>query len=129
MTAQSVGLALILPAADRADGNALACALGHDVPLGATFGVPLSPSGSEPATHYGTHTWVLPAFIDLLSGAALGTLPDIDWPAFGLTEARVRELVAALVTSSVDDDADTIAHFDATAASVGLARIVSDPFA
>lgn len=124
-----IGLALILPAADRADGNALACALGHDVPPGATFGVPLSPSGAEPATHYGTHTWVMPAFIDLLAGAAQGTLPDLDWAAFGLTEARVRELVAALVTSSVDDGADTIAHFDATAASAGLARIAPDPFA
>ena len=124
-----IGLALILPAADQADGNALACALGHDVPPGATFGVPLSPSGAEPATHFGCRATVLPVFIAQVEAARLGTLPDVDWAASGLTGARVHELVAALVVSSDDGGADPLAHFDATAATAGLSRIVRDPLA
>lgn len=124
-----IGLALILPAADQADGNALACALGHDMPPGATFGVPLSPSGAEPATHFGCHGNVMPVFVDLVHGAQLGTLPELDWTAFGLTEARVHELATALIVSNDDSSADPLAHFDATAATAGLLRIAHDPFA
>lgn len=124
-----VGLALILPAADQADGNALACALGHDVLPGATFGVPLSADGSAPATHYGAHTWGLPVFVDLLTGAAQGTLPDLDWAAVGLTEARIHELVAALLYSTRPTTDDAAGHFIELAASAGLQPIAHDPFA
>jgi hypothetical protein len=54
VNAYSVSLVMICPAAAMAQVNALGAALGHSE---NEFGVPLSPTGEEPATHYGLHTW------------------------------------------------------------------------
>lgn len=127
MTLQAtIGLVLILPAAIRDDGNRLACALGHDEMPGATYAVPLSSSGLEPATHYGTHTWALPAFLDLLAGAAQGTLPEINWAQFGLTLQRVQEVISELIYGVDAPGADPLSNFEAIASNANLRRIEVD---
>ena len=45
---------LILPDAQVATGNAVSEAMGWGSP---TYTIPLSADGTEPASHYGLHTW------------------------------------------------------------------------
>lgn len=93
-------VAAILPAADRPDGDRLSWALGYqpDPAQGfSTFSVPLSADGVEPATHYGFNAQATaPEFVALLQGAQGGQLPPVDWAAYGLTAARVLDVVAAM---------------------------------
>lgn len=102
-------LALILPSSDQDDGQKLAWALGRQPdPQNAstqTFTVPLSSDGSEPASHYGALSQATDeGFVSLLQDANQdGTLPDVAWSDFGLTAARVGELVSAM-TYSVDEN-------------------------
>ena len=88
---------LILPAHLRDAGNRVACALGHDELPGHTYSVPLTTG--EGVTHYGCHTWAQQSFVDLLSAAAGGELPDLPWADYGLTEADVVDVVEALIAS------------------------------
>lgn len=71
-----ISLVLILPAAHRDQGNAIAVAIGHDVPPGHTYSVPLSSDGSAPATHYGCRTWASPGFVAAIEIARTGVVPD-----------------------------------------------------
>lgn len=48
-----VSLVMICPAAAMEQVSAIGVALGHSE---NEFSVPLSPTGNEPATHYGLHT-------------------------------------------------------------------------
>jgi hypothetical protein len=61
------------------------------------FSVPLSADGSGPITHYGGFAsgGVSPAFVQLISDAGQGALPDIEWPD-ELPEATVLPLLAKL---------------------------------
>jgi hypothetical protein len=116
-------LALILPATDRDDGNKLAVALGRDVWPGNTFSVPLSVDGTEPATHYGALSAATDqTFIDTLNGATQGTLPDVDWSEYELTETRVTKLIGALTTAVTDSSDPQQAWADALSAA-GVQRV------
>jgi len=104
---------LILPAALRDAGNALGEAMGWGP---GNYSVPLSPSGLEPATHYGLHAWVAQAFLDTLDA---GALPD----GLDFAQADFDALLRALVVSvRVGMDG----HFDAVCAEQGLARVTGD---
>lgn len=61
---------LILPAAQQTIGNALAEVIGWPQ---ESFSVALSPTGAEPATHYGYHAWAEQSFFDVW---AAETKPD-----------------------------------------------------
>jgi hypothetical protein len=101
---------LILPAALRAKGNALGEALGHGP---NSYSVPLSATGSEPATHYGLHTWADQAFLALLSDPHV---PDgVDYPQADL------DAVAGSLVASVRDDVQ--GHFAEVVAGDGLAVV------
>ena len=63
---------LIIPAALREKANALAEAMGWGP---NNYSVPLSVGGTDPATHYGLHSWVGPEFVDLLAAADRGQMP------------------------------------------------------
>jgi hypothetical protein len=127
MTQHVYSVVGIIPAADRDDANLLAAALRHDVLPGHTFAAPFSADGSEPATHYGYQAAVTQTFVDQITGAGSGVWPIADFGAFGLTEARANELLAAMTLSvaarSVSDGA---AHVDATLSAEGLRRIIPD---
>jgi len=93
-------IASIVPAAYRADGDLLMWALGYqpDPATGAsTYSVPLSATGTEPATHYGCNAQAAePAVAQMLQGAQQGVLPPIDWAAYSLTPERVLAVVQAM---------------------------------
>lgn len=119
-----ISVVLILPAHLRDDGNRLACALGHDTLPGTTYGTPLSPTGSEPPTHYGARTWAEQSFVDTLNAAAEGSVPTIQWATFGLTEEAVSRVVRGLVYSVVED-ASVLPHeqFGAMLENLGLTPV------
>lgn len=120
MSAYDVSLALMVPDALKAKANLLACALGHDALPGNTYSVPLSADGSEPATHWACHAWVQQSLVEMLSGAGQGVLPPIPWEDYGLTEADVYAVLAALVAS---EPSPVLVDFDAWAAGHGLERV------
>lgn len=124
MSAFQYSVVLIIPAAQRMDANLVACALGHDVPPGQTFSVPLSENGADPATHYGCHTWAQQALIDLLMDfAQTQSLPqDAMWEAVGLSMETASATIAAMVPS-VSTEIVGAAHFEAVLTQLGLQNI------
>lgn len=111
MSNWALSIVMIVPADLRETANRLACALGHDVMPGNTFSAPLSTDGSEPATHYGCRTVAKQEFVDLLTAADGGTLPDdIAWGDFGLSAEDVPPVLAALITD-VHPAAEAGGHF------------------
>lgn len=123
MTDWSYSLVMIVPASLQDAANRLACALGHDVLPGHTFSVPLSADGSEPATHFGCRTAAQQSFLDLLSGAAEGALPDLPWADYGITEQDIADVLASLI-SDAQPASEMIGHFDAALAANDLVRVV-----
>lgn len=121
----TLSIVMVVPAAQRDTANKLACALGHDVMPGRTFSVPLSSDGSEPATHYGCRTAAQQSFVDLLTAAGQGELPDVSWADFELTAGDIPAVLAALVID-VRPAGQIYGHFDAVLAAQGLARVVED---
>lgn len=68
-------LVLIIPAALRAEANALGAALGHGPD---SYSVALSADGLEPATHYGLNfVDPAPAFLDMIEQGS--PPPDLDF--------------------------------------------------
>lgn len=99
MTRFAYSVTLIVPTSGREAANRLSKALGRDAAdPPKTFVVPLSGDGSKPATHFGCHAWADQSFVDLLTAAGEGTLPEVDWEAFGLTEARVFEVLGGMIS-------------------------------
>ena len=117
----TISLALAVPAALRDKANRLSCALGHDTMPGSTYSVPLSPTGQEPATHYGCHAWVQPSFVEILAGASQGHLPEIDWADYDLTAGDVAAVVDGLIASEPQAE---LLDIDGWLAMHGLVRVM-----
>lgn len=115
-----ISVALILPATYREAGDALSVALGHDVGVGQTYSVGLSPDGSDPATHYGCRTWATPEFAASIIAAQAGNPPAVA----GVSAEQVSALIAHLMWSQ-RPYGEHAGHFDALAAQHGLQRLVS----
>lgn len=108
---------LIIPTAQRAKANALGEALGHGP---NNYSVALSPTGSEPATHWGGRGEVNDEFIAMLAAAAQGNPPaGLDYPS-----ADVAEVIDALIA---DFRADMNGHFGAVLDAQGLRMVVFEP--
>ena len=126
MTDWPFSIVLLIPAALQDRANRLSCALGYDELPGNTYSVPLSADGSEPATHYGCRSQAKQEFIDILEGAASGSLPDgLDLAAFDLTPTDVAPIMGALIWDARPAD-QMEGHFDAVTAAHGLQRVVTD---
>lgn len=95
-------VSLIVPSGMLEAGRRLSWALGHDSPPLSTFSAPLSADGTEPATHYGAHTYALQSFVDILTDAQQGKLPPIQWSTYDLTEQAVRDLVDAMTINMAE---------------------------
>lgn len=89
---------LAVPNALRTDGNRLAVAMGWDTAPGSTFSAPLSATGNTPATYWACHTWAGDEFVATLDAAQGGSVPALPWSDFGLTESRVTDVLAALLS-------------------------------
>lgn len=126
MTASVV---MLMPDALRDKANRLGCALGHDAsPLpGNTFLRGLSADGSEPATHWGCHTWADQSFLGVLGAAQQGALPPVAWGDFGLTSQDVADVVAALIVSVDGIAANPRAHWATALAANELVPVIPPP--
>lgn len=113
----TLSIVIIVPADLREKANRLACALGHDVLPGDTFTVPLS-DNVETVTHYGTRTQAKQAFVDILTAAAKGELPD----DFEQPIEDVQEVMAAMLMD-VRTDGEITTHFDDVLAANDLQRM------
>ena len=105
---------LLIPAARQAAGNQIAAGIGHGP---NNFSVALSENGSEPATWFGCRSQAQQSFIDMLTAAGEGTLPEIE----GMTP---QEIGAALMQLQVDISSDDgYSHFERVIAEKGLMRV------
>ncbi|NJL08680.1 MAG: hypothetical protein HC900_10775 [Methylacidiphilales bacterium] len=119
MSVFSHSLVMLCPAEHKAAIEAAGVALGYS---GNEYTVPLSPTGAEPATHYGLHTWAVPELVYAWTEAP--ELPP-------LTPERVTWLRSTLTISARDDvggeGQDTPGqHFDAVCASIGVQLIKAE---
>jgi hypothetical protein len=116
---------LLVPAAQVDVGNKALAAMGEANTGAASFSVPLSPTGTGPATHYGLHTWVPTAWVTKMQNAKAGTIPGgMPWASQGINANAVREMAATLLISTRPDGAHE-GHFDQALAANGLQRIVT----
>ena len=122
MTDWTLSIVMIVPADLREKANRLSCALDHDVLPVDTFSVPLSATGAEPATHYGCRTAAQQSFVDLLTAAGQGELPDVAWADYGLTEADIPTVLAALIID-VKPASEAQGHFGTVIGARGLVRM------
>lgn len=101
---------LIVPLAQ----HALADQLGEAMGWGPNnYSVPLSTSGSEPATHFGLHAWVTQDFVEMMAAVGSGNVP----PVPGMTPAEVVEVTSALIVSI---QTDSTGHWAGVLAENGL---------
>ena len=107
---------LILPDAQTPTGNAVGEAMGWGP---ASYSVPLSADGSEPATHYGLHAWVTEEFQALIETGAYP--PQVE--AAGITQADYDAMMAALISSFWPDYVD---HFATICSDNGLVVVTGD---
>lgn len=97
---------LILPDAYRGAGNAFGVSQGWGE---GNFSVPLSTSGSPPATHYGCRADVSGGFLELMADPPAEAVP-----------------LLAVMVSSFDDNAAPLDHWTATLKSNNLKRVIYD---
>jgi hypothetical protein len=116
---------LIVPAEFLDDANRLGNALGYGP---ESYTVPLGNDGE--VTHYGSHTWASDEFFLVVQGALSGSLPPVKWSEFGLTQTKVKKVLANLHISSpgspLDPDGEQFGdpgtHFANETQSLGLSQ-------
>ena len=107
---------LLIPAASQTAANQVAAGIGHGP---NNFSVPISADGSEPATHYGCRAQTQQSFIDMLTAAGQGTLPEIE----GMTPQEVGAVLMQL-QADVSTSEDGYTHFERVIGEKGLMRVV-----
>jgi hypothetical protein len=107
---------MIIPAALQEPANKLAEGLGHGP---NNFSVALSGDGSEPTTHYSCRAQTQQSFIDLLTAAGEGTLPEVP-------EMTPEEVGGVLIQLQVDvsTSEDGYTHFERVISEKSLQRVV-----
>lgn len=127
MSGWNLSVVIIVPAALRDKADYLSCAIGHDDMSGNTFSVPLSADGIEPATHYGCRTTAKQEFIDIMTGAETGQLPDVDWSEYNLTVQDIADILTQQILD-VRDAGEMSGHFGNVLESHGLQIVsINDP--
>lgn len=106
---------MLVPAAFQALANQLAAGLDHGP---NNFSVALSASGAEPSTHFACRAQAQQSFIDMLTAAGGGTLPEIE----GMTPQEVGTVLMQL-QADVSVGSDGYAHFNQVIAAAGLKRV------
>lgn len=106
---------LLIPAASQTAANQVAAGIGHGP---NNFSVPLSANGAEPATWYGCRTQAQQSFIDMLTAAGEGTLPEIE----GMTPQEVGAVLVQM-QADVSTNEDGYTHFERVIAEKNLARV------
>ncbi len=125
MSDWTLSLVAIVPAAQQEAANRLSCALGYDALPGNTFSVPLSATGQAPATHYGCRSLAKQEFLDILTAAAGGQLPPVDWTEYGVTETDITAVLASLIIDQRPAD-QSEGHAETVLAAQGLAVVAAE---
>ncbi|MBR9765840.1 MAG: hypothetical protein GYB53_20555 [Rhodobacteraceae bacterium] len=88
-----------------------------------TYSVPLSASGEEPATHWGLSTSATQVFVDQVTAAGEGVVPE------GVEPADLAAGLPVLGMSVGPASANAKEQFDALCSELGVARVtaVTDP--
>ena len=107
---------LLLPLYQVATGNAVGEAMGWGP---ASYSVPLSADGSEPATYYGLHAWITEDFQTLIETCAYPPqLADA-----GISQDDYNVMMAVLISSFC---ADYVDHFADVIAANGLQMVAAE---
>lgn len=125
MSDWNLSVVIIVPAALKDKANYLSCAIGHDDMPGNTFSVPLSADGSEPATHYGCRTTAKQEFIDIMTGAETGQLPDVDWQDYNMNVQDIADILSQQILD-VRDAGEMSGHFGEVLELNSLKRVKID---
>ena len=115
MTDWPYSVVLLIPAASQVAGNQIAAGIGHGP---NNFSVALSENGSEPATWFGCRTQAQQSFIDMLTAAGEGTLPEIE----GMTPQEVGAVLVQL-QADVSTSEDGYTHFERVIGEKNLQRV------
>lgn len=115
-------LGMIVSVMHRDDANRLMRALGRDEcpDPGRTFSIPMSPTRTPVATHYGASTWD-DELLTMLEG---NSLPAVDWVAFGLTATKAQAALDAIKYRTATEA--PIDNFAVLEAREGTGRIPQD---
>ena len=120
--AQDLSLVGIITDSMLVDANLLSEVLGFGP---NTYSVGLSVDGSEPSRHYAFHAASNQVTVDVLTGVS--PLPDIIWTDYGLTEARVLEIQAAVILSSKTAVVQWgLPHFEEVIANNSLMKMIPE---
>jgi hypothetical protein len=121
---------LLVPDATKDTANKVIARMFGDPPEAQNISVPLSATGSAPATHWCNHIWRSEAAAaDLLAlPTNSGTLPEIadglTWEDYGTTEAEARTAAATLGVYVATGGVPT-EHLDGVLSGRGLQRVQS----
>lgn len=107
---------LIVPASLHTAANQLGEIMGWGP---NSYSVPLSADGTEPATHYGLHTWVTSEFETMMAGAAQGQMPQ-PLADGGYPLETFLAIMGSLI-ASIRDSMD--GHWDDILTANGLVRV------
>lgn len=113
---------------DKASVNQAMAAFYGDDSGSEELSVPLSASGSAPATHWGAANFVTGAQATALKDWPTGTLPTplAPWSGYGLDDTTALAAGAKMIQSVMTGaDFNTLAmtNFEAAIASLGLTRV------
>jgi hypothetical protein len=106
-------LVIICPAEHKATVEEAGAALGHS---GNEYSVALSPTGAEPATHYGLQAWATPETAHAWTQAE--EVPPLT--------AEQLAWLRSILTISARTDIAAFDHFMSVIGGMGLSRIVAE---
>jgi len=118
----------IIIAAKRDDANAIFAAMGRGP---NTFSVPLSPTGNDPATHYGFNDESMDVELANIVAALpdnSGTLPEISgtWGEGGLPSEGQARAACAVMKAFLGTNVTGAAHRDGILSGLVLQEISAD---
>lgn len=122
MTAFIYSAVHIVPTVQRENADKVGWVMDYAASGTPIFVAELSATGNVPATHYAYRAQEDQIYMDLMTAAFAGTLPDADWASEGLTEADVHAVLAASIWDTSTELSGT-AHFDAVIQTNGLQRV------
>lgn len=112
----TISCVLIIPATLQEKANTLAIYMGWGP---NNYSVPLSSTGTLPASHYGLHTWATETFMSMMNAAGQGQMPqelvDAGYPP--------EDFSAVLGSLIVSMQSDSEGHFLESCVANNLTRI------
>ncbi|MBY5974989.1 hypothetical protein KUV28_21755 [Ferrimonas balearica] len=116
MTSYIYRIAMIVPDAQVEAARRIAAVMGWGA---GTYSVPLSASGKEPATHWGLSTSATQIFVDQVTAAGEGVVPE------GVEPADLAAVLPVLGLSIGPASTNAIEQFDELCSGLGVSRVTA----